>query len=34
MTRKIALYGVQLAARGVSAGSTLAWYLSRRAQRV
>jgi hypothetical protein len=33
VTRKIALYGVTLAARGVRAGNTLAWYVSWRLQR-
>jgi hypothetical protein len=34
MTRKIALYGVGLAARGLRAGNTAAWYVSRRLQRI
>jgi hypothetical protein len=34
MTRKIALAGVALAARGLRTGNTLAWYVSWRLQRV
>jgi hypothetical protein len=34
MTRKIALFGAGLAARGLRAGNTVAWYVSWRLQRV
>jgi hypothetical protein len=34
MTRKIAFYSITLAARGLGAGRTVAWYVSWRLQRV
>jgi hypothetical protein len=34
MSRKIALYGVALATRGLRAGNTVAWYVAWRLQRV
>jgi hypothetical protein len=34
MARKIALYGATLAARGLRAGNTVAWYVSWRLQRI